>query len=117
IPGTSRHSCTECTQPCRAPLSNLSGDSAATLGVEDRTQRAPAYCAYDDCLAPLKDGSAGVFCAEYFLAFGKKCHVCRCSQSLYRDTRACINHQTEWKKHQARFSRQSVIGMCRRIRQ
>ncbi|EJD40122.1 hypothetical protein AURDEDRAFT_44829, partial [Auricularia subglabra TFB-10046 SS5] len=74
------------------------GTQSVRANVIDGIVMGLLYCAYDDCLALLKDGSAGVFCAEYFLAFGKKCHGCRCSQSLHRDTRACINHQTEWKK-------------------
>ncbi|EJD32679.1 hypothetical protein AURDEDRAFT_39548, partial [Auricularia subglabra TFB-10046 SS5] len=99
ISGTSRHSCTECTQPLPCTtVKLLTGTQSVRANVIDGIVMGLLHCAYDDCLAPLKDGSAGVFCAEYFLAFGKKYHVCRCSQSLLRDTRACINHQTEWKK-------------------
>ncbi|EJD32917.1 hypothetical protein AURDEDRAFT_77376, partial [Auricularia subglabra TFB-10046 SS5] len=132
IPGTSGHSCSECTQPYppavdveRARPDQVAGDPRLQLtgtqyvraNVIDGIVMGPLHCAYDNCFKPLKDGSAGVFCAEHFLAFGNKCHVRGCSADLHGTTRACTNHQAEWKEHQERFARQSVIGMRRRIRQ
>lgn len=152
VPGTQSHQCAECVQPYRQPT-RVSGDSAATHGVEGSTTNAPPlaenvptdapsgsaqlvingatvrmrvidgivmgplHCAMEDCCEQLLDASKGVWCKEHYRQRGHLCHWKGCSRPLQEGTRACVNHQTQWKKHLERFSRQSLLGMRRRIRQ
>ncbi|EJD32881.1 hypothetical protein AURDEDRAFT_77399, partial [Auricularia subglabra TFB-10046 SS5] len=117
VPGGEEHHCSECVQPYIPPPPELSGDAAATYEVTARVidgiVMGPCHCTFDDCIEPLLDAAKGVCCKEHHELYAHLCHVKGCSERIVKDTRACAGHQREWRQHQERFARQSVLGMRR----
>ncbi|KAA1478958.1 hypothetical protein DENSPDRAFT_861947 [Dentipellis sp. KUC8613] len=58
---------------------------------------------------PLLTSQKGVFCKEHFAIRG-------CDNQKMDKSKACINHQREWKAFVTRFGRQSMLGVRRMIK-
>ena len=64
----------------------------------------------------MENARGGAFCKHHEQVYGHICRIIGCQNNKVDGTQACVQHQPEWKKHQAQHSHANFTGICRQLK-